>query len=42
MVQTEWISVLMLVYDYRLNELIVQDKSVMHRLNGQPGGERAG
>ena len=41
MVQTEWVSVLTSVYDRRLNEPMVQDKSVMHRLNGKLGGERA-
>ena len=42
MAQTERVSVLTSLHDHRLNEPMVQDKSVMHRLNGQPRGERAG
>ena len=42
MEQTEWVSVLTSVHDHRLNEPMVWDKSGMHKLNGQLGGERAG
>ena len=42
MTQIEWVSVLMSIHDHKLNEPIVRDKSVMHILNEQPEGERAG
>ena len=42
MTQTERVLVLTSVHDHRLNEPMVRDKSVMCRLNGQLGGERAG
>ena len=41
MAQTKQASVLTLVHDRRLNEPMVRDKSIMHRLNGLLGGERA-
>ena len=34
MAQTEWVSVLTLVHDSRLNKPMVQDKSIMRRLKG--------
>ena len=33
MAQIELVSVLTSIHDHRLNEPMVQDKSVMHRLN---------
>ena len=42
MAQIEWVSVLMSVHNCRFNEPMVLDKSIMHRLNGQLGGECAG
>ena len=42
MVQTERVSVLTSIHDRRLNEILVQDKSVMRRLNRQPRGELTG
>ena len=42
MAQTKRVSVLTSVHDRRLNELIVQDKSVMRRLNEKLRGECAG
>ena len=42
MAQTEQVSVLMSVHDRKLNEPMIQDKSVMHRLNGKLGGEHVG
>ena len=42
MAQTEQVSVLTSVHDHRLNEPMIQDKSVMRILNGQLGEERTG
>ena len=42
MAQTKRVSVLTSVHDRRLNEPMVQDNSIMRRLNGQPRGKRAG
>ena len=41
MAHTKLVSILMLIHDPRLNESIVRDKSVMHRLNEKPRGESA-
>ena len=42
MAQTEWVSVPTLVHDHRLNETMDRGKSIMRRLNGQPGGGHIG
>ena len=39
--QTKRVSVLMSVHDCILNEPMIRDNSVMHRLNGKPRRERA-
>ena len=42
MAQTERVSVLTLIYDRRLNKPMVQDKSVICKLNVLPRGKHAG
>ena len=42
MAQTERVLVLTSVHDRRLNEPMAHDKSIIRRLNEQPGGEPAG
>ena len=42
MVQTKRVSVLKSAYDHKFKKPMVQDKSVMRRLNEQPRRERAG